>query len=317
MNRLVVVVPTAGGSDLLGRTLSSLAQCDLPNEYEKIIVVENGPPSGAQSAVESAPPQLRAEYVHIKRANKSHALNCVFADLADDDLVYLIDDDVRFSKNCLVDFVAAARDKKSGSVFGGPLRIDSEGDPPEKWKSFLPGSMVGWEPTVEEFNARDAFFLGANWAVFAGDVTSAGGFDPRFGPGSPLGATGQEWTMQIALRKRGAHFQYVPSAIVWHHVDFSRFSKDFLIRRKYRGGLEAGIRYADFMYHTPRWHDYLRHPLMRARLRYLRNNIAVRWWHMCGRAMDAFRRELDVEHAKGFLFAYPRAMSDLRETDSP
>ena len=132
MNRLVVVVPTAGGSDLLGRTLDSLGQCALPQEFEKVIVVENGAPGGAKSAVESAPAHLNAQYLHIERANKSNALNCVFAELAEDDLVYLIDDDIRFSKNCLVEFATAAKGKQSGYVFGGPLRIDSDGQPPAK-----------------------------------------------------------------------------------------------------------------------------------------------------------------------------------------
>ena len=155
---LYVVIPTAGACTLLPRTLTSLGACERPANYAQAIVVENGPPGGAAEAVRQAPASLQAKYVHVERANKSNALNCVFADFEDADLIYLVDDDVRFDPHVLVDFSAAAEGKTSGYVFGGPLRIDSDLPPPEEYLELLPGSMKGWEPTPEAFDPLRNFF---------------------------------------------------------------------------------------------------------------------------------------------------------------
>ena len=302
--------PTAKNSLLLPRTLASLAECDQPANYRRTIVVENGTRGTAEGTTHCAPSVLGAEYLHVERANKSNALNCVLERLDDDTLVYLVDDDVRFAKNVLIEYSRASSDLTAGVVLGGPLRIDSESDPPDRWLPLLPGSMKGWEPTQQEFDASRKFFLGANWAVFVGDVKRAGGFDSRYGPGSRLGATGQEWNMQIALKQLGARFEYLPGAVVWHHVDFGRFSPDFLLRRKFRGGLEAGIRAADHMKYSPRVKDLLLRPLMRARWRFLKHAAAAAFYKTLGQGATEFEQRLEAEHAKGFLCSYPRAMCD-------
>ena len=313
--RMIVVIPTSGEAKLLPRTLKSLGTCRQPAVFSHVVVVENGPPAEAAEASKHAPSHLKVDYHHVERANKSNALNEVFASFDDEDLIYLVDDDIRFANNVLEDYAAAAEGVGGGCVFGGPLRIDSEGQAPEKWKLLLPGSMVGWAP--ERFDDRAGFFLGANWGVFAGDVRRAGGFDPRFGPGSPLNATGQEWSMQIALRKLGCRFRYLPGAMVWHYVDFRRFSVDFLIKRKYRGGVEAGIRSADFMHTSPRWHDHIRHPLLRAQGRRWKHRLLAHWAKLKGDDTAELKHSLEVEHARGFLHGYPIAFAELRNSRIP
>lgn len=308
--RLIVVVPTAGVPELLPQTLNSLAECDLPSSFWGTIVIENGTAAGARAVAATAPDRIAVEYRHVERANKSLALNHLFDTFDDADLVYLIDDDIRLSPNCLIDFDKAAAGKSGGHVFGGPLRIDSEGEPPTQWLDMLPPSMKGWEPLPEDFDPRSSYFLGANWAVFAGDVRKAGGFDYRFGPGSPLNATGQEWRMQALLRKLGAIFHYLPEAVVWHKVDHYRFSPDFLLDRKYRGGLEAGIRSADFIQYAARWHDHIRTPTLRTKLRLYRSLLSA--W-VCRRLRNTsaeFKHKLAVQHAKGFLYAYRITMGE-------
>ena len=306
--QLIVVIPTAGTCDLLPRTLMSLGNVELPSCYQRTVVVENGPPGLAATAVQAAPSCLRAEYVHIERANKSNALNQIFATFDKDALVYLADDDIRFARNVLQDFASAARDTNQGAVYGGPLRIDSDQEPPHEFRPFLPGSMKGWEPTATDFNPQTAYFLGANWAVFAGDVLRVGGFDPRFGPGSPLNATGQEWSMQTALRRAGATFHYLPDAVVWHHVDFTRFSRDFLLKRRFRGGVEAGIQAADRQLRPIRWRDRFRFPATRARWRVWKHGLLAQASQLLSQPQQRLKHELLREHAKGFLYSFDQSL---------
>ena len=63
-----------------------------------------------------------------------------------------------------------------------------------------------------------SIFLGLNWAAFASDLKEVGGFDPRFGPGSATGSTGQETAMQRRFLAAGLHGRDVPHAEVWHWI---------------------------------------------------------------------------------------------------
>jgi len=314
-SKLHVVIPTAGECKLLPRTLASLAECELPASFGRAIVVENGTQGTVQQTVQAAPAQLNAQYIHVARANKSNALNEVFEQFDDDDLIFLTDDDVRFSPNLLTEYAPAAaahKKDKHTHVFGGPLRIDSTGEPPAAWRPFLPGSMTGWEPKESEFNPKRNYFLGANWGVYAGDIRRAGGFDPRYGPGSPLNATGQEWTMQMQLRSLGSEFVYLSQAMVWHHVDYGRYQEDFLLKRKYRGGIEQGIRWADRMSTNPRLRDRIRHPMLLARVRLFTQTIAAQCAKFLGDETALLRHQMEAEHAKGVLFSYPQEARGTR-----
>ncbi|NNF57144.1 MAG: glycosyltransferase, partial [Rhodothermaceae bacterium] len=107
---LTVLIPTHGRATLLARTLDSLAECDRPDAYRETVVVENGPPAGARDLVARAAeahPGLRLRYLHVERANKSHALNEALATV-EQGLVVFFDDDVRLSPGVLVAYAEAA-----------------------------------------------------------------------------------------------------------------------------------------------------------------------------------------------------------------
>ncbi len=235
------MIPTAGKSEFLERTLTSLGDCQLPGNFAGTMVVENGERGNAKSITETAPGCLHAKYIHCEKKNKSSALNFAIEPLSDDCFIYLTDDDIRFQPDVLSRFESQLNNRSSGVVLGGPLGIDCESEPPESLSTYLPPSMTGWFPTPDQLKEKRLMFLGANWGVFAGDIKRAGGFDPRFGPGSPLNATGQEWTMQKRLHELGMQFEFVEDATVWHKVDSSRFSLDFITNRAYRMGVESGI----------------------------------------------------------------------------
>jgi hypothetical protein len=83
--------------------------------------------------------------------------------------------------------------------------------------------------------------MGFNWAVYADEVKAAGGFDPRFGPGSPTGALGDETDLQRRLHARGARKVNVPEAIVAHAVPAERCTEAWALRRFYQQGVALGL----------------------------------------------------------------------------
>jgi GT2 family glycosyltransferase len=236
-----VVIPTHGRPDLLTRTLASLAECELPESYRELIVVENGSRDGAEAVVAAAAEQLNARYLHYEQGNKSAALNHVL-ELLDDGLIVFFDDDVRLERNVLVAYAEAAANRDAGTFFGGPTEVDYETVPPDWMRTFLPPSAVGRKLPEHTATVREPVFLGFNWAAFAADLRRVGGFDTNFGPGSPSFSTGQEASMQRMLLDAGCEGRYVKDALVWHYVPSSRCTMEWALKRSLQGGISQGQR---------------------------------------------------------------------------
>lgn len=234
---MYVLIPTHGRAPLLGRTLSSLAECVLPGGYVETVVVENGPKCGAESIVAAAEAGLRVRYMHIAEANKSNALNEAIKSLPEDAFIVFFDDDVRFAPDALAAYAEAAEVEGRGHYFGGPVEVDYEARPPDYIRKLLPPSAKGWKLKRREDLDR-VILLGANWAAFASDLVRVGGFDVNLGPG--LASVGQESEMQWRLRQHGVRAAYVEAACIWHYVPKERCSVEWLYERARRLGTSRG-----------------------------------------------------------------------------
>ncbi len=238
---LIVLIATAGGGSELNKTLSSLESCNKPESYLKTIIVENGGKCGAESIVQRFGESLPCEYRFVERANKSFALNEYLGSLQGNHLVYFSDDDIEFDSEVLIQIESAARCEPNRAIFGGCVRVKSDAKPKKHLVKYLPGSMAGFPRPGTSFDPGKDLLLGANWAAFSDDIKSVGGFDPRFGPGSPFHATGQESEIMKKLRSAGLQFVFVESAIVWHSVESERFCEEFIESRMYRAGVQSGL----------------------------------------------------------------------------
>lgn len=239
---ITVLIPTHGRPALLRRTIDSLGECEIPPSYVETVIVENGSRAGAESLVADTAfehPNLRLRYLHVERANKSHALNEALKTL-ESGLVVFLDDDVRLDRGILRAYADAARRHSDRAFFGGPVSIDYERTPPDWIVPILPRSARGYE--LSDRGVMDGEFLGFNWAAFRDDILHAGGFNSDFGPGSPHQAAGQESEMQQRLRGSGFKDQGVGTARVWHYVPRERCTYRFVLNRRYRNGLSVGMR---------------------------------------------------------------------------
>lgn len=234
-----VIMPTAGRGGLLQRALESLARCEQA-DAATVIVVENGPAGDARRVCDTAPQDLNVRYLHCEIPGKNRALNLGLAELHDDDLAILCDDDIRFSTTFLNAYVDAAKVHRQGHFFGGPFDVDYETQPPAWLIRYLPLSAKGWAPSPDDIRPDRTWFLGFNWAARALDLRQVGGFDEAIGPGSSSNSTGDEVVMQKRMHAVGLKATLVPDAKVWHHVPSSRCSPDWALDRAYRDGLARG-----------------------------------------------------------------------------
>jgi glycosyltransferase involved in cell wall biosynthesis len=240
---ITVLLAAAGQPLLVKRTLDSLSACEKPSTFAGTLVVENGPPSGIEQVVRSRPADELVRYHYVPEPNKSHALNVALS-LLDDGLIFFTDDDVRFDQQLLMAYARGAWGVASGEFYGGPVRAEYEGPPPAAWiKPHLPKTAQGWRLDAgDQAKLSARTFLGPNWAAFAADLWKVGGFEPRIGPGAPTGSTGQETEAQRRLTSAGCRAWYLPDAIAWHFVRSKCLTREWIISRGYRHGLEWGIR---------------------------------------------------------------------------
>ncbi len=236
---MAVLIPTCNNNQLLDRTLGAVAKGVLPDPA-RVIVVENGGENGAREVVEARQDSLPVEYRYVEWGNKSNALNKALEELTDE-LVVFLDDDVRFGPDLFQEYARRSAVHGPGTFFGGPVDCDYEKAVPEWLQEFLPGSVTGWTLGSEEKEIQDPLFLGFNWAAFTNDLKSAGGFDPNFGPGSPIGSTGQETDMQLRLLAKGARARFLPGARVWHYVRAVQADPSWCLRRRYRSGIANAL----------------------------------------------------------------------------
>jgi len=236
-----LLITTHGRTDLLGRTLASLAECAFPPGFSGVTVIENGSQRGTESICRGVYGDLRVEFLRSDVTNKSLALNLVMQQISDETLVIFSDDDIRFTPGLLHAYYQAASTTPPGRFFGGPFGCDYEVEPPEWMKPYLPLSAVGWTSDPRTFDPRSNRFYGCNWAAFSGDIKRLGGFDPNFGPGSPTGATGQESNMQRRMFFSGMQSCYVPQAMVYLFVPQNRCSTDWTVQRARRNGMSRGV----------------------------------------------------------------------------
>lgn len=238
-----VVIPTSRRTDLLARTLTSLAAARLPDAVADVLVVENGGAHGAAGVVELLGPRfgrVRLRHLLIEDASKCRALNAALAETGAD-VVSFFDDDVLIAEEAIEAYVDAAARYGPKHHFSGPLVPDWEGEPPEWLKRYLPPSAKGWYHGDEEHYIDRPSFIGSNWAAFRADILRVGGYDERIGPGSRSGAIGDETELQQRLLDAGSRGVYLPRASVRHHVPADRCDFPWAVERQRVEGRTCAI----------------------------------------------------------------------------
>jgi hypothetical protein len=224
-----VIIVTHDQPEALERVLRSLGDCHFPGQFKGTIIVENGGSRASESIAGKASPALACRWIKEDSPSKCVALNAALKLISPNELAVFFDDDVRVSPNILAQYSAAATEYGPNHYFGGKGEVDYEA-PPLNWLiPWLPPSARGYDP-VDNPAGEFRWFLGFNWAAFAGDLERAGGFPEFCGPGTDI-CVGDESSMQQKLHENGLKSQYIGKAVVWHHVPKNRCSPDWLLRR--------------------------------------------------------------------------------------
>jgi GT2 family glycosyltransferase len=82
---------------------------------------------------------------------------------------------------------------------------------------------------------------GANMAVRRAALLEVRGFDERLGPG--VGTAGEDIDLATRILRHGGRIGYMPQAIVYHEVDMSRLTPEYLVDFQLRLGRSELVLY--------------------------------------------------------------------------
>ncbi len=210
---LSVVLPTYNRRERLHKVLQSLADQDLDEAFE-VVVVSDGSSDGTDDDLRSGATPIPVLARFQDNQGPASARN-LGVEMARGDIVLFIDDDVVADRALLRRHLDAHRRLGDKTVVIGPM-LNAPDFPYSAW--------VAWEQVklAEQYQAMNAgqytatsrqFYTG-NASVRREHVMKAGGFDTRF-------RRGEDIELAFRLEDQGLAFEFVPEAIGLHHAERS------------------------------------------------------------------------------------------------
>ena len=231
-----IVLCTAGRSKDLAKTLEALGRIERPAGFDvELVVVDNSGGMDAAGVVAGADlGGIRGRTVAEPARGLSRARNRGVAE-SKGRAVLFIDDDVRPQGSWLagmaMPILTGAADAVAGAVRLAPHLL-------RPWMTDRHRAWLASTERLDFANVRN--LIGANMAVSRGVFEHVRGFDPELGAGA-LGF-GEESLFAKELLDAGFRLTGAPDAVVEHHFDPSRLSREsWLDSARRRGEKQAYI----------------------------------------------------------------------------
>ena len=222
--RITVAICTWNRSRSLGATLSSLQQLIIPPGIDwELLVVNNNCTDDTDHVAEQFADTLPIRLLHETRQGLSNARNCAI-EAAKGRYILWTDDDAIVDPRWLVAYVNAFLTWPNATLFGGPVRLKLEGNPPswflellshESFSSAYAHSDLSNVPI--RLNSKKGIIpYGVNLCIRMREQRNLR-YNPNLGRCRNGQIRGEETAVVRAMLDAGAEGWWVPDAIV-HHV---------------------------------------------------------------------------------------------------
>ncbi|WP_218310136.1 glycosyltransferase family 2 protein [Alteromonas antoniana] len=240
MIKIDIIIPHFGDVLPLKNAINALTQLPSISFINKIIVVENGPLSGAKEVCEHND-KATIEHIYTPVPGLSNARNLGIKH-SDADYLIFFDNDLGFADSTLEGYFNAFSDCGQEYFYGGPVEPVYETDPPE-WKlKFVPPSVKGFSQGDTNFISDSAEFLGGNHALSRKSICElqehfGSVYEGESATGKDGGGVGEEHRLQRKLLTLGFKSCYVADAKVYHPVPQSCLTHEWICNRRFRRGI--------------------------------------------------------------------------------
>lgn len=218
---LSLIICSAGRPDSLLATLESLRPVQLPDGPCELLLIENNPESTYAPLIPDLP-GWTVRHIHEPVRGLSVARNRGLRE-AKGEVIAFTDDDLRFEPDWLKALVAPLI-SGVGDAVAGEVRIPPELEEP--WME--PWHRIAFASTEHLNMSQPEAFVGANFAIHRRVLDKVATFDEELGAGR-LGV-GEETLFALQLQEAGFRIVGAPAAVVWHHFDASRKSREAFIK---------------------------------------------------------------------------------------
>jgi glucosyl-dolichyl phosphate glucuronosyltransferase len=243
-----VLVPTSGRAAALARTLPTVLAQSFPREDYEVLVVENGPESGARRVAEKASrhhPRHDLRYLHeptpgLLAGRHRGALE------ARGEILVFADDDIDAAPGWLEAIAATFSDPRVHLV-GGRNLPRYEAPPPAWIENYWYTPPHGGRACIylslldlgEETQAIDANYVwGLNFSIRRTTLFELGGFHPDNVPDHLQQFQGDgETGLTMKANERGLRAVYQPEALIHHRVPISRLTVGYFQKRAFYQGV--------------------------------------------------------------------------------
>jgi glycosyltransferase involved in cell wall biosynthesis len=303
-----VILCTLRRAAQIGATLDSLLALPRPPGLAlELVVVENGPPDGTRTEVERRAPGAvgwTLRYLHVEQKGKSRALNAGLA-AAQGELLFFVDDDLRFSPRWLTDLAALILSGRADGATS-PITI-----PAHLRRPWMTPYHLGWLGCIRYRNqAQPDEMPGANMALHRRTLARVPAFDLELGGGGLGNCEDTLFSRQVVAA--GFQLAFAPEAPVEHHFEPAK-----LRYAQWQANAAAAGRSRAYLHH-----HWLHLPVARAGWRrlQLRAKLALRQGLAGTRAPDAegippweLSYRTDLAFLEQFAHEYPEPRKyDLR-----
>ncbi len=242
-----VIIPTYNRSDLLKRTLLSLALMNISRDRSwEIIVVDNNSTDRTKSVVEEYchDYELKVVYEFEKTQGKSFALNRGI-EAARGRILAFTDDDVFVDRDWLANILEIFN-KTDASCVGGKILLEWE-VPRPAWLYGLLVDQSGLLDLGEDIvKLKIPKVYGANFAVRAEVIHKYGGFDTHIGPVGNKMCDGEDIFFIERLINREETVIHCPAVVVRHFIPKEHIRKIYFLKRNFDQGESTGIQMGEY-----------------------------------------------------------------------
>lgn len=233
---LSFIICTYNRAGYLDDSISSLLEGSSPKKMIELLVIDNNSADETPERVQQHQKVNHAKNIqirYVKEINQglSHARNRGVEE-ANAPVVVFVDDDIRASKNFINSWIHFFEGQHDVKAAGGKILVQFD-DPRPKWMSKFLLPLLGhhdFGDTVKPYGKTDYPF-GGNMAFTKEVFDDYGTFNTGLGRiGTDLKAS-EEKEFFRRLQQNGKNIYYVPEAFLYHRVNSSRLTKDYIRRQ--------------------------------------------------------------------------------------
>jgi glucosyl-dolichyl phosphate glucuronosyltransferase len=239
---ITIAVCTWNRSESLSATLSSLQQLTIPSDINwELLIVNNDCTDDTDAVIERFADALPIRLLHEKRPGLSNARNCAIA-AAKGDYILWTDDDAILDPNWLVAYINAFRTWPNAALFGGPIKLKLEGNPPAWFPELLCDESFAAVYARRDLSNMPVKLNSKKWTSIPYGVNLCVRmreqrdflYNPNLGRRKNRQIRGEETAVVEAIIDSGAEGWWVPGAIV-HHVITEDLQTQAHLRRYFMG----------------------------------------------------------------------------------